>query len=96
MDETVCVLCGGTTRVRFDGWGLGPVCHRKRCQWAYHAMREAIENVEEICPACGKPSVRAWPWDRWAHKDGSANQGCWIALVRGERPYHATGGPTGT
>jgi hypothetical protein len=43
---------------------------------------------KESCPACGKPSRLVRADDRYYHCDGTVNQACWIAIVRGETNDH--------
>lgn len=49
-------------------------------------QRPADTVTESTCPACGKPSWYLRTVDRYIHCDGSENDGCWLAILRGDTP----------
>lgn len=40
-------------------------------------------DLRAPCPVCGRDSVLIPSLDRYMHRDGSGNQPCWLALLRG-------------
>lgn len=38
------------------------------------------------CPVCDVSAIYACELDRYVHEDGSANEACWRAMVKGEAP----------
>lgn len=70
----------------FDSYEMA-VCSQDDVNRARRLV-EAIASAagSDQCPACSAPSYYIAAADRYAHRDGSANEPCWLALLRGDAP----------